>query len=995
MPFQNLLNSLVGMCVYFFLVFFVPLSYAFPQHHTPTGSNPLNNTFQDALTLFEQQHYEAAQKTFLSYLASATSSVSPQNESGKELEATYYVRLCELYLKKSYSERNSIEFISQYEKTLYADNLKLALANSFYEDGNYRRAAYYFAPLEKSRPTEKEELEINFRLAYSYFKISRTKEALRTFSSLQSKNNEYYAQASYYVGFINYELGSFDKAIDNLTKAKADKKYTESANKLIAKSYYSLEECKKLGDFLSSIASEKHDVELFYYAAQCAYLNKEFDLAYEWFGRYKRNSKQLPDSAAYQYLNTLYETENYDEFLDYESSSLVGGMFYSPVLLMKASIYEKQNNYKKAASVYDELAAFNPSEAEKAYFSKLKNLYLSEEYDFLIKESKKFEDKFSQSIYLPEIIMFTANALAINQDAKTAMAYLKARGSKSSNQNQEQIKKMYVHLALQSIKELFNQSSYNEMSQVMSQFKNDIQLNDSLQNFINFYTAEALLLTEKVTEAENYYKKIPSSSRFYADAKYGMGVINFNKANYSSVAKQNALVLLEEYLSTSTGIVKEKAVDALTRVATIYAVNKHYKEAEVNFMKALNLGDSETEYINFSLGQIYFVNNDYSKAMQQFDKVMQTPNSLYAQYSQVMKAKIYESQGNRKQVIALLDDFIKRYPQSEKLAEALYSRGNAWYGLNNPKNVINDYTALITNYPNTDKARMALSTLENYPDFGVVVENIQELRNLYASHNSNYNPNTNSVANSTVSNSITNPSSATTDAIQKNFEKALSLYKSNEFAYAIVAFRDIINKNEIAGTSYYDPVYYYLGKSYQQNGSNNEAISNLQRVGGQLQTGALADMGDIEFGRENYNSAITHYKSLAKVAPNDAMRVMAWEKLTKTYCMQEDYTTANDYLAIIRNKKAQANNDFVRLYENKILAGQQQIDAAIEGFSKLGNDRQANPKYASEALFELATLMHKIGDNQSAKSILKDLKKQFAEQKETQQKANKLALLLN
>ena len=527
------------------------------------------------------------------------------------------------------------------------------------------------------------------------------------------------------------------------------------------------------------------------------------------------------------------------------------------------------------------------------------------------------------------------------------------------------------------------------MNRVINQFESDVQLNDSLQNFVYFYKAEALLHTQKVTEAENYYRKIPSSSRFYADAKYGMGVINFNKANYSSVAKQNALVLLEEYLSTPKGIIKEKAVDALTRIATIYAVNKHYKEAEVNFMKALNLGDSETEYINFSLGQIYFVDNKYDKAMRKFDEVMQTPNSLYAQYSQIMKAKIYENQSNRRQVIALLDDFIKRYPQSEKLAEALYIRGNAWNGLGENKKAINDYTALITNYPSTEKAKMALSTLENYPDFGIEVENIQELRDIYAKNNSNYNPNSNIYnPNSAVSNSTTNP-------IQKEFDEGLKLYQNKDFSNAIATFRNIISKNEIAATPYYDLVYYHLGKSYQFYGDNNQAINNLQRVGGKLQTGALADMGDIEFGRENYNSAITHYKSLAKLAPNDAMRVMAWEQLTKTYCMQEDYATANDYLAIIRNKKSYSNTDFVRLYENKILAGQQQDDAAIEGFSKLGNDRQANPKYASEALLELAKLMHKIGDNQSAKSILKDLKKQFTEQTEVQQKAKKLALLLD
>ena len=397
-------------------------------------------------------------KTFSSYLSSTNSFVFTQNESSKKLGAIYYILLCELYLKKPYSEANSIEFINTYEQTLYADNLKLALANSFYEEGNYRRAVHYFAPLEKSRPTEKEELEINFRLAYSYFKIGRMKEALRTFSSLQSKNNEFYAQASYYIGFINYELGSFEQAVGNLKKAKADKKYVESANKLIAKSYYNLENCKELSDFLSSIANERHDVELFYYAAQCAYLKKDFNLAYEWFGRYKRNIKQLSDSAAYQYLNTLYEIRKYDEFLDYESSSLANSNFYSPVLLMKASIYEKQNNYKKAALVYDELALHNPSEAEKAYFSKLKNLYLSEEYDFLIQESKKFEKKYPQSAYLSEVVMITANTLAISQDSKTAMAYLKAKENTSSTTaNQTQIKKMYVHLALQSIKELFNQ----------------------------------------------------------------------------------------------------------------------------------------------------------------------------------------------------------------------------------------------------------------------------------------------------------------------------------------------------------------------------------------------------------------------------------------------------------------------------------------------------------------------------------------------------------
>jgi TolA-binding protein len=403
------------------------------------------------------------------------------------------------------------------------------------------------------------------------------------------------------------------------------------------------------------------------------------------------------------------------------------------------------------------------------------------------------------------------------------------------------------------------------------------------------------------------------------------------------------------------------------------------------------LGDSETEYINFSLGQIYFVNNDYSKAMHQFDKVMQTPNSLYAQYSQVVKAKIYENQGNYKKVITLLNDFVKRYPQSDKLAEALYSRGNAQAGLEKYKNAINDYAALITNYPNTNEAQMALTILEEYPLFHIEVENLQELRNIYASHNSNYNPN----GSSNTANSITN--STFTDEIQKEFDTGFKLYENKEFSGAIAVFRKAIANNEIEGTIYYDRVFYYLGKSYQYYGDNPQAIKNLQRVGGggELQTNALSDIGDIEFARENYNSAITSYRSLAKIAPTDALRVEAWEKLTKTYCMQEDYTTASDYLAIIRDKKTYASSDFVRLYENKILAGQQQVDAAIEGFSKLGNDRQASPKYASEALLELATLMHNIGDDSSAKSILKDLKKQFAEQTETQQKANELALLLN
>ena len=63
MPFQNLfkLNSVIGMCVFFYLLLFLPFSYAFSQH-TIIGSNPLENTFQNALMLFEEQQYEAAEK---------------------------------------------------------------------------------------------------------------------------------------------------------------------------------------------------------------------------------------------------------------------------------------------------------------------------------------------------------------------------------------------------------------------------------------------------------------------------------------------------------------------------------------------------------------------------------------------------------------------------------------------------------------------------------------------------------------------------------------------------------------------------------------------------------------------------------------------------------------------------------------------------------------------------------------------------------------------
>ncbi len=137
MPLQNLLNPVVAICVYLFLLFCVPSSYVFSQHHTSLGSSPLENKFQKALSLFEEQHYEAAQKTFSTYLSTINTSTVSQNQSNQKLEALYYLRLCELYLKKPYSEANSIEFIDTYQRTIYADNLKLALANFFYEEANY------------------------------------------------------------------------------------------------------------------------------------------------------------------------------------------------------------------------------------------------------------------------------------------------------------------------------------------------------------------------------------------------------------------------------------------------------------------------------------------------------------------------------------------------------------------------------------------------------------------------------------------------------------------------------------------------------------------------------------------------------------------------------------------------------------------------------------------------------------------------------------------
>ncbi|NNC35268.1 MAG: hypothetical protein HKO09_10350, partial [Croceitalea sp.] len=160
--------------------------------------------YQDALTLYNNQQYQAAQALFDKVGVST-------DDPTIEANSKYYAANAAIRLDQRGADKLMESFVERYPTSTKRNAAFLDVADYYFETGKYPYALKWYRKVDMGAISKNDEERFNFNYGYALYASNRSKEAGK-YLELVSESEQYGSQAKYYLGYIAYEQDDYDQA---------------------------------------------------------------------------------------------------------------------------------------------------------------------------------------------------------------------------------------------------------------------------------------------------------------------------------------------------------------------------------------------------------------------------------------------------------------------------------------------------------------------------------------------------------------------------------------------------------------------------------------------------------------------------------------------------------------------------------------------------------------------------------------------------------------
>ncbi|WP_431122900.1 tetratricopeptide repeat protein [Flagellimonas flava] len=910
-----------------------------------------DKAFQDALALYNNQQYQAAQTIF--------EKVKTTTSDGEtEANSAYYAANAAIRLNQRGADKMMEDFVERYPTSTKRNSAFLDVADYYFETGKYPYSLKWYKKVDQSAMSNADKERFNFNNGYALYASRRPKEAERYLSRV-STSQKYGSQAKYYLGYIAYEQDDYDEAsarFDQITDP-------ELLNEKL--SYYQADLNFKLGNFDEAIAMAK---------------------------------KQLPksDRKEVSELNKIigesyFNLEKYDEALPYlkKYRGRRGKLSNTDYYLMGYSHY-MQGDFEGAIQQFNKIIGGTNSVSQNAYY------HLAECYLKLDKKSEALNAfrNASQMDFSPEI---TKDALlnyarlsyeignAYEPVPQVMSTYLEKY---PRDEHQQEIQELLVDSYITS-------KNFEGAMELLE--KNKGYASKETYQKVAFYRGVELFLDGDYEAAvERFSKSIKSAENptFEARALYWMA-----ESNYRLNRFEEALSDFGKFEGNSAARNLEEYQDLDYNLGYCHFKLKHYNQAISHFKKVTTVGgtDEKTNDSYVRLGDSYFVTSKYNSALSAYNEASKM-NGPERDYAAFQKTLCHGFLGKNSTKIEGINQFLTRYPKSSLRDDALFELGNSYIksdneslGLQSYDRLINEFSrskfapramlrqglvhynanrngqaltklkAVVQKYPNTQEAKQAVATAKLvYVDEGRVSEYAAWVRNLDFVE--------------------------VTDAELDNasFEAADRKYAERKTDAAIRAFEDYL-KEFPAGIhslqANFNLAQLYFGKEMKDQALDKYLVV-ANSGSGEYTEQALTRVCEIYVGKQDYQKAIPYLEQLENTAEIAQNRTFAQSNLMKGYYGQNNYSKTIAYAEKVL--KAPKIDNRIKS-DAQIMIARSAIAAEDEALAETAYSevkKIATGELAAEAWYYDALFKHKNQDFESSNTAVQKLAKDYAAYKE-------------
>jgi len=904
--------------------------------------------FQKALSLYNNQQYQAAQSLFAQIKKDA-------EKEGVIADCTYYIANCAVRLNQQNADQLINDFVEEYPTSTKRNTAFVDVADYYFANGKYAYARKWYKRVDENALSRKEREKFYFNNGYTAFVTKQYKDAKKYLSRVEN-SQEYGAQAKYYIGFMAYEGDDYDRANEYFEQVEDQERYKEKL------SYYQADLNFKLGKFEKAIAlakarldaSDEEEISELSKIIGESYFNLEqYAKAIPYLQAYSGKRGKWNNTDFYQLGYAHYKQGDYENAIS-EFNKIIGGNNS----IAQNAYYHLGESYIKLDKKQEALNAFrNASQMdfdlkiqEDAWLNYAKISYeIGNPYQSVPQVIASYLDKYPKTGYKEEIETLLIDSYITSKNYQEALNLLE---KKKSFDNKAAYQKVAFYRGL----ELYNENNYLE--------------------------AESLF-DKSLSE--------PRDEKFTARATFWKAEVDYNLTNYD-----DALVGFKQFVQQATGMVlpEQKHIDY--NLAYTYFKLKNYNQSSNYFNQFIGKQQEDKVRLNdayLRLGDGHFVSSNYNEAINAYNNAIKL-NELESDYAFFQKAISTGYAGNASKKIKELETFIGEYPKSKLRDDALYELGNSYVKAGNVDKAMSKYDQLNSEYRmssfvpksllrqglihyNATQNEAALSKFKkvasDYPNTPEAVQAVSTARLIYIDLGR-----VNEYAAWVKQLDYVEVTDADLD--NASYEAAEKQYLEGDTDAAIKQFNSYLNSFPNGMHSLQS--HFYLGQLYYKKDLIANAAPHYKYVVEASQSEfteeALSRLSQYYLENKNWNEAISLLKRLENEANFPQNVVFAQSNLMKANYQLENYDEAVVYAdKVLKSSKIDnkiKSDAYIIIARSAIKTG----DEAKAKSAYKNVEKVATGETAAEALYYDAYFKNKDGDYKSSNTSAQKLAKDYS-----------------
>jgi TolA-binding protein len=831
-----------------------------------------------------------------------------QNNSSVKEKVDFYLLVSGLQLDEKGIVEQASDFIKAAVDPAFRQMMTYYVGIYYFRNNNPAQSLAYLETAKLANLNNAQIGEVKYLLGYLYFSLGQFEKAKQPLDAVrQTVGDLYYVDANYYYGFIAFKEKNYAAALSCFEIAKAAAAYGKLIPFYNAQIYYFTGNAEKaLTTALDALKSgnQHYEKPLQQLVGRLLFAKNDFTAALPYLEKYVASTKTPSSEDVYELSFCYFEQKKWNKAIEGFKRLTTGKDSLSQnsmYLLAKAYLEIGDKTNARNAFIFCAENNSNKVQKEVASFSVAKLSFEEGLTNEALKGFQEFLKQYPRSTYTQEATDLLVNTLARTSNFKEGLKLYAGIKNPSAL-----AQKAYPSLLYGRAVELINDQFIDAADSLLDHLLTAPN-NQDVVVLANFWKSEMQFRKGSYKQGITYLQKYLAAPVVNAEVNLSNAYYNLGFAQMQLQQYSDALISFEKASATvKTG--SPIYQDLVIKKADCLFMTKDFTKAMALYNQVIDRNYDAADYAYFQKSIILGASNKTSEKLALLQKfVKQYPNSGLIGDVYMEMANTYLASESFALAVAPLQQITSSVPLAAWHPAAYLKLGVAYFNIDKNDEALATFTSLLAKFPNTEESESSIEYIRN-----IFVEN-QKPQDFIAFMESN------------------GKSLSETEADSLTYQAALLRYEQKDFAGTKNGMSAYIDK--FPNGTHLLEAHDIMASIYESEKNTVSAVKYLSYIASKapnkFATDAVLHLARAYyFELRDYTKATIYYKQLDAMAADEAVKKEAARGLIRSATKQSNWEDALPAAMQILEMSGAASDD--KVMANFVMAKSKQLSVSLD-----------------------------------------------------------------